>query len=148
MEPGTVLVPAIGAYSHVEESGSFDSRDNLVLPTDPKVLARWTKSSPMVAKEGNTLLAGHVVYNNDNGSLFRIGTLSPGDRAYTKDSSGNVQEFVLVRLTSVTKDALPGWVWKSDGSRQLTIVTCGGPITETSTGRHYRDNIIAVFVPA
>lgn len=146
MAPSTLFIPAIGSYSPVDASG-FDEDDQLVLDPDPTVLSRWSGSAPMVSEKGNTLLAGHVSYNGQRGTLYRLGSLTPGSIAYTRDDSGRVQRFILSSLVLHDKSTLPASVWdNSPSGRRLTVITCGGPVTQTSHGRHYRDNLVAIFV--
>lgn len=147
MEPSTIFIPAIGAYSKVEETNEFDRRRSLRLPNDANILAHWTPSAGLGAADGNTLIAGHITYNNEKGALLNMGTMQAGDRAYTKDANGNVTEFVLVGLKLVVKKDLPASIWQVDGDRKLTVVTCGGPAEHTSHGRQYRDNLIGTFLP-
>lgn len=51
-----------------------------------------------------------------------------------------MHEFQLQSLTGVVKADLPAEVWDTDPSapRRLTVVTCGGPVKETSRGLQYR----------
>lgn len=148
MAPNTVFIPAIRAYAPIVDSPGFNRRNDLILPEDPHVLARWAKGAPLGSNNHNILLAGHIVYNNKNGALFEMGNLTAGDRAFVKDANGKVTEFVLVQRKTVLKADLPDSVWDTkDPSLRLTIVTCGGPVTVTEHGRQFRDNVIGVFFP-
>ena len=141
-----LLIPAIDAYAPILHATIRSGQ--LALPHDASQVARWTPSAELNALEGNTLMAGHVINTYQRGALFRLGELQAGNIAYITDADGNVQEFQLQRLTAVIKSALPTSVWDTDGPRQLTVVTCTGPVIQTATGSQYRDNLIAVFVPA
>ena len=146
MEPNHLFIPAIGAYAPVVTSNV--AAGALDLPANPDVLARWSGSAALGAADGNTLVAGHVTNGHDKGALFNMAALEAGEVAYLTDADGTVQQFQLSSLDAVIKAALPASVWAADGPRTLTIVTCGGEVTQTSHGLQYRDNIIAVFVPA
>ena len=144
LEPRRLFIPAIGAYAPIVDS---DVRaGELSIPADAAILARWGGSAALGASAGNTLIAGHVTNGSQRGALFNLAELDAGHRAYLTDETGAVHRFQLESLTAVVKAALPDEVWEKAGARRLTVVTCGGPVTETKRGLQYRDNVIAVFV--
>ena len=144
MAPGHLFIPAIGAYAPISDRGV--RAGELSIPADAGKLARWGGSAALGADTGNTLLAGHVTNGSQRGALFSLAELEAGNLAYVTDETGAVHRFQLQSLTAVVKAALPDEVWDASGARRLTVVTCGGPVTETSRGLQYRDNVIAVFV--
>jgi sortase (surface protein transpeptidase) len=144
MAPGHLFIPAIGAYAPISDRGV--RAGELSIPADAGKLARWGGSAALGADTGNTLIAGHVTNGSQRGALFSLAELEAGNLAYVTDETGGVHRFQLQSLTAVVKAALPDEVWDASGARRLTVVTCGGPVTETSRGLQYRDNVIAVFV--
>ena len=147
MAPGHLFIPAIDAVAPISDSSV--RRGELSLPEDAAKLSRWANSAELDAAAGNTLIAGHVTNGQQRGALFNLAALEAGNLAYLTDENGVVHEFQLESLTGVVKADLPVEVWDTDpvAPRRLTVVTCGGPVKETSRGLQYRDNVVAVFVP-
>lgn len=146
MGNNTIFIPSIEAYSPIKDFGKKANND-LALPEGADIMARYRSSAELNATQGNTLLAGHITYNNERGPLYNMADMQPGQRAFIKDADGVVQEFMLVSLKSYVKTNLPSSVWTVDGERKLTVVTCGGPVEQTSHGRVYRDNLVTIFLP-
>jgi hypothetical protein len=102
-------------------------------------------------KKGTTLLAGHINYfGQGTGTLYNLYEVQPGAIVYASDASGYLTRWHVTRLAVVLKSELPSWVFAGTaGPRKLVIVTCGGPVQYTrGYGYSYRDNVIAVAVPA
>ena len=65
------------------------------------------------------------------------------------DLLGERTDWVVASVHSYRKTSLPPEIFGTDGSRMLTLVTCGGEIVQTPDGRWtHEDNIVVIAVPA
>jgi hypothetical protein len=130
---------------------------SLVIPYDVHEIGMWDGGAQLTSpdgkplRQGATLLVGHVDYaGQGNGTLYDLYQVQPGAIVYASDASGHVTRWRVTSLTVVLKSELPSWVFAGQtGPRKLVIVTCGGPVDYVQGyGYSYRDNVIAVAVPA
>lgn len=129
----------------------------LAIPYDVHKIGMWNRGAQLSGPggkplgNGTTLLAGHINYiGQGTGTLYNLYEVRPGAIAFASDASGHLTRWQVTRLAVVVKAELPSWVFAGPaGPRRLVIVTCGGPIQYTpGYGYSYRDNVIAVAVPA
>lgn len=146
MEPSRLYVPSIGVYTSLEPV-QF-SGGSLTIPEQPWVVGIDKDSAPVVAPVGTTLLAGHVDISGTPGALARLAQAQPGAMVYVTDAQGQRSAFVTTSLQQYSKVALPRSIFEVTGTRQLAVVTCGGPVVEIEGERHYRDNVVLTAVPA
>ena len=128
-----------------------------VIPDDVHEIGMWDGGAQLTGpdgkplRQGTTLLVGHVDYaGQGNGTLYDLYQVQPGAIVYASDASGHVTRWRVTSLIVVLKSELPSWVFAGQtGPRKLVIVTCGGPVDYVQGyGYSYRDNVIAVAVPA
>lgn len=146
MDVNHLFIPAAGAYAYINNEGSMGSVVNksLVLPHAHEV-TRWVDGAVPGAAKGNTVISGHVSWNNYRGALFHLAELTPGNMAYVRDSAGKTHSYKLISLESIDKSLLPKKVWEQDGPHQLVVITCGGQLIQSNGYQYYHNNIIATF---
>lgn len=145
MASGTLLIPAIDAYATIVTTDVVGHE--LELPPDASQVAQWRGGASPGDSEGKILLSGHVTNGREEGELFHLADLQPGNIAWIKDPDGTLHQYQMFTLYAVVKEALPEAIWDTAGDHQLVVVTCGGPVSDTPHGRQYRDNVIAIFLP-
>lgn len=149
MAPNKLFVPALNIYADIDKSGDFGSviEGEFILPPEDRV-AQWRDGGGVTDDEGNLVLAGHVSYNGNEGALYDLAGIKAGHLAFVSDGEGNVEEYQLYKADSYTKTVLPESIWTDEGSKKLTIITCGGEMIRYDDGSwHYDSNIVATFVP-
>ncbi len=156
MAPSHLLIPALGVYAQVVDSGLVNGTSHvsgnpvrkLDLPGAMKV-ARSRGAATVAQDDGTLLLAGHVSSRGEKGALNRLVDLRPGEVWYVTDAVGNRAAFKMVGVGEVTvaKNQLPKDIWASTGQRRSVLVTCGGKVVETPQGRFYESNVLAFGSP-
>jgi len=126
-------------------------RGDLLIPDDVREVGVWDEGAGVGDPRGNTLLVGHVTNGSQGpGALAGLYRLRPNDVVFVAPAEGAVQAWRTAGLEAVERTRLPADVFAGkDGPRRLTLVTCGGPVTDIAgQGRSYRDNVIATAYPA
>lgn len=119
----------------------------LVVPDDPDVLGWWQSGPGVGAPAGSTVLVGHLDVPGDLGVMRALAVLPVDTPVTLVDEQGAMATYrVAARRTFSKDDGLPTDLFRSDGSPQLVLVTCGGAF-DSSTG-HYADNVVVYAVPA
>lgn len=143
----TLSIPSEKVTAPIRAEG-VDPNGYLGIPSDVHEVGYYTKGASPDAKIGDLLLAGHVNYvGQGTGALGRIGTLKIGDPVITR-GAGAPQGWRVTALTSYPKShGLPADIFRANGSRVLTMVTCGG-VLDRQHGT-YLSNIVvtAIRVP-
>ncbi|WP_396667552.1 class F sortase [Microbacterium sp. R86528] len=145
--PVTVSIDQIGVNMPIVPVG-VDASSQMELPEDPAV-AGWYRFGPDADSDsGNMVLSAHVdAPQFPIGPLAGLRDVSKGESVVITDDSGGVTEYVFTSVTYYPKTKLPvDEIFAREGEPALVIITCGGPF-DSSTGR-YRDNVVAVAVPA
>lgn len=148
LEPARLRIPALGVDAAVRAE-SVTATGELVVPGDPAVLGSWTAGEAgeaSAAPDGVLVIAGHVDMRGDLGALHDLAEVSPGTQIDLVGAGGGVEHWRVDALEVRGKDDLPDF--SATGPRRLAVVTCGGPVVDTATGRGYRDNVIAWATPA
>ncbi|MDO5502534.1 MAG: class F sortase [Actinomycetia bacterium] len=147
MEPDQIVLPTINASAPMDYLG-VDSGE-LLLPDGSRVTI-YSEGSYPGDSTGTVLIAGHV--NSETlarGALFDLGDIQPGDSIWVTDQQGNPVEYLAVKLEVLHKQELPQDIFTRNGEPRLVIVTCGGEIVTTASGRRgYESNVILTAVPA
>lgn len=151
MAPGTLFIPAIGAYSPiVAEDGFAPSKyagfDSMTIPADNSKTGWYSPGGALYGgDQGTTLLASHVTSSGYGwGVLAELYTLQGGEMFYTKDFDGNLQSWQMTEMRTEYHTDFPQDYWAADGERRLVVTTCGGGLTQWGT---YQYNIFTVAVP-
>jgi hypothetical protein len=149
MGNSSVFVPAIGAYAPV--LGTSDTKESrhagwqtLMIPTNPRKVSWYSSGGDLAGgTQGTTLLAGHIAWSGVNGSFRWLSNVKLGNVAYTKNANGAVQKWKATQVLYREQTSFPQSYWSAEGTRQLVMVTCGGPFRNG----HYEYNVFAVFTP-
>lgn len=149
MDPMSVFIPAIGAYSRVRGSAEFKSSryanfQGIAVPSNPKRSVWFSGGAPLVGGDaGTTFIAGHVAHNGVWGAFRRLYRLRGGEVVWTKDEGSRTQRWQVVRIMTTKHTDFPQDFWSPFGERRLVIATCGG---KAHRG-YYSQNIFAIAVP-
>lgn len=146
MSADRLFVPSLGVYASLTSEHTVNGL--MTLPSDLWKVGRNDDTAALSASAGTTLLSGHVNYSGRPGALHSLTSLRAGNRAWTTDSDGGLQEWVVTDAREYRKKALPQDLFSREGPRRLALVTCGGPLFQTSDGHwHYRDNVVVELAP-
>ena len=151
MAPGTLFIPAIGAYSPIVAEDGFEASkyagfDSMEIPVDNSKSGWYSPGGALYGgDQGTTLLASHVTSHGYGwGVLQDLYSLQGGEMLYTKDFDGNLQSWQMTEMRTEFHTDFPQDYWAADGERRLVVTTCGGGLTEWGT---YQYNIFTVAVP-
>ncbi|WP_018155033.1 class F sortase [Demetria terragena] len=141
-----LAIPSLYVQARVVSEGV--SEGSMLLPNDLRTVGHLRSTASLGAKEGTSLVAGHVTHGGTPGALFLLGMVKPGASVVTTDAKGKPTTWVVNAVKSYRKTALPDNIFRADGPRQLAIVTCGGRVIRTNDGRYtHEDNIVVTAVP-
>lgn len=133
------FIPSIDSTYSVRETHSSDGE--LILPDAPEI-ARYDGSSDF-NEEGNTIVAGHVNYNNlSMAPIARIASTEPGDRVFVKDEDGTVLEYEIESLRTFEKDSLPEEIFSKEGGNTLSLITCSDESISSDPSAVYEYNLV------
>lgn len=120
----------------VSEAGEID------VPADVDHLGWWIGGAAPGAAVGSTVIVGHVDSAAAGaGALFHLDQLHRHDRIDVTVTGGNRIAYQVDSLLDVQKTAgLRASLFRSTGSPQLVLITCGGPFDERT--KSYADNIV------
>jgi len=123
---------------------SVDPQGYLGIPADIQRVGYYTGGGPLDGTKGSLLVTGHVNWVGlGTGALGRIGELHKGDVVITR-GKGKPQAWRVKSLVSYLKSrGLPQDIFRADGTRVLTLVTCGGVLENGN----YNANIVVQLQP-
>jgi hypothetical protein len=119
----------------------------LGVPGDPQTLGWWAGGPLPGAAQGTTVFDGHVdAAATGAGALFELRRIRVGDLVTITGPAGQVR-YRIVGVREYDKANLPATgLFTTAGAPRLALITCGGPFN--SATHHYRDNIVALGIPA
>lgn len=122
-------------------------KGTLGIPEDPSVLGWWADGARPGADRGTAIIAGHVNSSDHGpGALAELYRLRPGDTIIVIGAGKRIR-YRVEALRQYTKHRLPASkLFSQEVEGRIAIVSCGGPFDPTNG--HYRDNIVAIAVPA
>lgn len=150
MAPGSIFIPAIGAYSEIDPSSAFEGSGyagfySIKIPDDAQRSFWYEPGGPLVGgDEGTTLVGGHYGYRNNPGAFQRLYTMRGGEIIWTKDFDGNLQEWQTTEMFYLPHTQFPQEFWDASGVRRLVVTTCGGTASDNGT---FSNNVFAVAKP-
>lgn len=149
MGPLEVSVPSVGLRVSIVEGG-LTAQGAIDLPTAPLV-AHYTPAAALDATQGSTVIAGHVdMFSGSSlvaSPMADLARIQKGAPIYVTDTKGAVHRFKAVSAQLYAKHALPQNLFQPTGTRQLVLLTCGGPIGEIDGHINYLDNTAITAVP-
>jgi len=123
--PVRLRIPALGIDTNIEalglqSSGAMDVPSNIWN-------AGWLSSGPKPGEAGNAVIAGHRDSVKGEAVFWSLENLSPGDKVYVSDSTGNELTFVVTEVASYPLESTPlERVFGVSDQSQLNLITCYG----------------------
>ena len=143
-----LYIPSLYVSAPVVPQGVTSSNE-MSLPDNLHHVGLLDTTSPLDAGAGSTLIAGHVTAGGHPGALYLLGRVQPGASVSTVDAAGQRTDWVVTSVRNYHKTSLPAEIFRTNGERKLTLVTCGGDIIRTPDGRWtHEDNIVVTATPA
>lgn len=142
--PNRLVIDSLGIDAALVPQ-RVDATGELVVPGDVRTVGLWADGPGLHAARGTTVLAGHVDRHGDLGALHPLHGIGPGAIVVATDSHGRAGGWRVTALQVHPKEDLPAF--DTEGPRRLAIVTCGGAVVRTASGRGYADNVIAIAEP-
>ena len=106
----------------------------------------WYRFGPSPGAPGSAVIAGHVDYDGQRGTFFRLQDLGPGAIVTIDYDDGSRQRFEVTDTRSIPKPALPtDAIFTRSGPPLLHLITCGGSFDRAAGS--YRDNVVVEAVP-
>lgn len=113
------------------------------VPPDPATIGLSTSGAAVCARQGITLLAGHVSSYGTKGALWPLAAVQKGVRLFIYCPDGKLATYQAISAPEViAKDELDPDLNTTIGRPRLVLITCGGPVLPSG---HYRDNVVASF---
>lgn len=149
LPPQTLSIPSLGVGPSPLGSTPCAEPNGVLEPPVNSVgmLCAWRGSATLDSSSGQVSIAGHINYDGAQGAFANLARLSPGQTIYTSGPAGT-QTWIVTREFARSK-TLPldaGAFLGLDGSRQLALISCGGPLIPGQ--RSYAENIYAFATPA
>lgn len=122
----TLNIPSVGISTNIVSGG--ENNGSMVLP-DSSLVAEFTGAAALSSPKGSTVIAGHVNFaDGSDGALGPLYKVEVGSPIYATDASGKVHEYKVTESTVLHKQALPSKLFRTAGTKQLVVVTCGGAL--------------------
>lgn len=143
VRPSTITIDDIELWGPVRAVGLEDD-GQLEIPDETEI--GWYRYGSSPGREGATVLAAHVSWNDTIGPFHQLGALEPGARVDVTLEDDTVRTYEVVERTMYDKDSLPRErIWRTTGDETLVLITCGGSFNPEI--RRYRQNIVVYAVP-
>ncbi len=142
-EPVAVRIPAIGVQSDLVKLGlNPDGTLEVPQPGPDYDKAGWFTGSPAPGAIGPAVIEGHIDSAANGPSVsFELGAVAPGNEIQVHTADGSTLRFVVDKVASYPKDALPTLeVYGNTAGPELRLITCGGDFD--SAKGSYRDNTV------
>jgi Sortase domain len=144
-----VIIGSLCIYAPTVPTEVVDN--SLIIPTDVHQVGLDTDSAAMSAKQGTTIIAGHVDdIHQGEGVFYYLHQIKPGADITVMSGGGTkaTSHWRVYKTQVAHKTALPRDIWSTTGPRRLVLVTCGGPLLATESGNTYEDNVLVYATPA
>jgi Sortase domain len=137
--PARLIIPAIDVRTSLLRLGLTASG---ALQTPPATtVAGWYTGSPRPGDIGSSIIIGHIDSLQGPGVFFRLRLLRPGQRAFVRESNGQLAVFRVTSVHMYLKAKFPtALVYGPVPDAQLRLITCGGAF-DPATG-HYLSNVV------
>ena len=135
--PVRLRVPGLGIYANVESVGA-DAQGNMGVPTSAWDVG-WFNLMPRPGDSGDAVMTGHVDWYGVPCAVFCYLTSSwIGMDVYVDRQDGSTVHFVVDGMNYYPATSPPDWLYTTQGSPQLTLITCAGEFV----GGHYKDRFL------
>lgn len=141
----TLNIPSVGISAPIVSGGQ--NAGGMILPESSKV-AEFIGAAALTSPKGSTVIAGHVNFADGSaGALGPLYEVQIGAPVYATDASGAVHEYKVVSSTVLSKQGLPSNLFRTSGSKQLVLVTCGGELEMVNGALAYTHNQVVTAEP-
>lgn len=125
-EPTSLRLPTLGLTSRIAPVGTDDRV--LQIPEDPRVVGWWRDGARPGDQEGTIVLTAHLDSRKyGTGPFAQAKDLRTGDAMALQGSDGDTHRFVVTRVDTFQKEALPyADLFRQSGPERVVFVTCGG----------------------
>ena len=138
-------VPNRDGYAPIEKSG-VDTAGFVFIPENVQHVGVYAYAGGLDGRSGDVVIFGHVNMRGQGvGYLGDADHLRPGSIVVTRGAK-TPQAWEVTSVRSYPKSkGLPQSIFRATGTRQLTLITCGGKLN-TRTHSYY-DNIVVTARP-
>jgi len=145
LSPSTLSIPSLGVTAPIVPGDA--NGGSMILPISSKV-AEYSSAAPLTATKGSTVIAGHVNFADGSaGALGPLYKITQGAAIYATDVNGKTHEYKVTAMNVLSKQSLPYDIFRTAGSRQLVLVTCGGTIEKVNGVYVYTHNLVVTAEP-
>lgn len=148
LPPDTLAIPSLGIRAQIVPVTILNPRSQVPevpVPEDPASVGISTAGAQPCARQGTTLLVGHVARYRVKGALWPLAGVESGTELFLRCGDGSVATYRAAGPPAVRdKRELDPGINSATGPHRLVVVTCGGPVLPDG---HYRDNVVATFMP-
>ena len=140
--PTRVSIPSLAVSSSLIASGLAPNGEIAVPPLSTPQQAAWFNQGPVPSAPGAAVILGHINGDGRPGVFNHLRLLRTGSQVFVDRSDHQTAVFTVSRVDIVPKGAFPAeWVYGTDGSQQLRLITCGGKLDPRA--HQYDSNIVA-----
>ena len=142
-----VTIPSECIYAPLVAARITDGA--LLIPPDVRQAGLDTGSAALDARQGTTIIAGHVDnFSQGDGVFYFLSQVQPGALITVTGLNHAPTTWRVYQTAVADKTTLPAGIWSLTGPHRLVLVTCGGPIEHTPAGSSYADNVLVYATPA
>ena len=144
--PVALRVNSIDIDAPIVATGVNPRTGQMAVPRNVRDVA-WYEHGSRPGESGSSVLAAHVdLASQGPGVFFNLRDVSQKDLIEIEFSDGSVSLFRVEARTVYQKDELPlDKIFARSGSPVLTLITCGGGFSESSSS--YDSNVVVYAVP-
>lgn len=136
--PARITIKSIGVNKDVASMGLNGGQID-----PPQNVVQWYNAYPSPGKPGNSIIAGHVVYDGVPDAFHDLNKVAVGDEVTISYKNAPQKTFVVDRVASVDKDDLRKRqdVWGDSNKPNLVLITCDSSSGKESA-QHYKNNYV------
>lgn len=142
----SVAIPRLKTLTTVDLSYGKVTNKKFSLPNSVSFV-KYAHGADWNDTKGTIMMASHVNYKSNPGPLKNAWKMKAGDKVYTTDGKGKTRAWKLYKVEVKKKQALPKDIFTRHGDNRLVLVTCGGKLVDTDSGRHFESNVILYLAP-
>lgn len=139
--PSRLIVQSIHVDARVEQVG-LTPDGSMDTPRDPSNVA-WYAPGVKPGKPGDAVVAGHLDTRTGPAVFAHLDRLQLGDVVTVVYAGGGSARFSVSRKADYAVDAEPDYLFGSEGTPLLTLITCTG----TWDGTQYTRRLVVDAVP-
>lgn len=114
-----------------------DKNGNMATTSEPFGVA-WYENGPSPGWPGNSILAGHNIYNGTPGSFANLYTLSSDDEVGVEYADGSKGRFLVKSIATYHVNDAPASIMELKGDTRVTLIACAGENVPAMGGFSHR----------